>query len=283
MAKTLIIVESPTKAKTISTYLSNDYTIKASMGHVRDLPKSQLGIELSTFEPHYVTIGRANILKDLRSAAQGAERILLATDPDREGEAIAWHIAHLLHIHHPQRLEFHEVTRKAIQEALAHPQPLNQSLVEAQQARRILDRLVGYTLSPLLWRKVQRGISAGRVQSVVLRLVCEREREIQSFEPQEYWTLDVWLSQLTHNDPFLAAVIEVDGKKPDLRTVGDAQALTTRLRQSAFAVQDITKRPIQRRPAPPFTTSTLQQAASNRLGMSAKRTMAIAQELYEGL
>ncbi len=283
VAKTLIIVESPTKAKTISTFLGDDYTVKASMGHVRDLPKNQLGIDLSTFEPHYVTTGRANVLKDLRSAAQGAERILLATDPDREGEAIAWHIAHLLHIRQPQRLEFHEVTRKAIQEALAHPQLLNQSLVEAQQARRVLDRLVGYTLSPLLWRKVQRGISAGRVQSVALRLVCEREREIQNFEPQEYWTLNVWLSQFTHNDPFLATVAEVDGKKPDLRTADDAQTLVTHLQQSTFTVQDITKRPIQRRPAPPFTTSTLQQAASNRLGLSAKRTMAIAQELYEGI
>ncbi|MCL4545212.1 MAG: type I DNA topoisomerase [Chloroflexi bacterium] len=283
MAKTLIIVESPTKAKTIGAYLGPGYAVKASLGHVRDLPKSQLGIDTETFEPHYVTSGRPQALKDLRAAASSAESILLATDPDREGEAIAWHISQVLHIPDPKRLEFHEVTKSAIQEALNHPQPLNAHLIEAQQARRVLDRLVGYTLSPLLWRKVQRGISAGRVQSVALRLVCEREREIRSFQPEEFWTLDVLLQRIESDETFSARLVQIDGAKPEIHALEQAQALVERLQRSTFAVSSIKKNVIRRRPAPPFTTSTLQQAASNRLGMSTKRTMSTAQELYEGV
>lgn len=284
MAKTLIIVESPTKAKTIGQYLGRDYTVKASMGHVRDLPKSELGVNTETFEPKYVSSGRPQVMKDLRSAAASADHILLATDPDREGEAIAWHIAELLKIKQPQRLEFHEITRPAIQHALETPQPLNRALFDAQQARRLLDRLVGYGLSPLLWRKVQSGISAGRVQSVAVRLVCEREREITSFQAVEYWSIDADLHKLVApTDPFRARLVQVAGKKPELGNAAQAQAIVEGLRQAAFVVQDVATRPVRRNPPPPFTTSTLQQAAAHRLGMSAKRTMSVAQQLYEGV
>jgi DNA topoisomerase I len=284
MPKTLIIVESPTKAKTIGQYLGRDYTVKASMGHVRDLPKSELGVNTQTFEPKYVSSGRPQVLKDLRSAAAAADQVLLATDPDREGEAIAWHIAELLKLKQPQRLEFHEITRPAIQHALETPQPLNQALFDAQQARRLLDRLVGYGLSPLLWRKVQSGISAGRVQSVAVRLICEREREITSFQPVEYWSIDVDLRKLVPpTDPFRARLVQVDGKKPELGNAEQSQTIVDGLQQAAFAVKDVVTKPVRRNPPPPFTTSTLQQAAAHRLGMSAKRTMVMAQQLYEGI
>ena len=284
MPKTLIIVESPTKAKTIAQYLGRDYTIKASMGHVRDLPKSELGVDTTTFEPKYVTSGRAPVLKELRSAAGSADDVLLATDPDREGEAIAWHIASLLKLRNPKRLEFHEITRPAIQQALAHPQSLNQALVDAQQARRVLDRLVGYGLSPLLWRKVQSGISAGRVQSVAVRLICEREREITAFVPVEYWSIDADLSKLVApRDPFRARLVQIQGKKPELASQEQVTAIVDDLRRCAYRVKEIATKPVRRSPPPPFTTSTLQQAAAHRLGMSAKRTMAVAQQLYEGV
>jgi DNA topoisomerase-1 len=284
MPKTLIIVESPTKAKTIGQYLGRDYTVKASMGHVRDLPKSELGVNTETFEPKYVSSGRPAVLKDLRAAAASADHVLLATDPDREGEAIAWHIADLLKLKQPQRLEFHEITRPAIQHALETPQPLNQALFDAQQARRLLDRLVGYGLSPLLWRKVQSGISAGRVQSVAVRLICEREREVTSFQPVEYWSIDTDLRKLVApTDPFRARLVQVGGKKPELGNAEQSQAIVEGLRQSTFAVKEVVTKPVRRNPPPPFTTSTLQQAAAHRLGMSAKRTMTVAQQLYEGI
>ncbi len=284
MSKTLIVVESPTKAKTISQYLGRDYTVKASMGHVRDLPKSELGVDTETFEPKYVTSGRPQVLKELRASASSAEDVLLATDPDREGEAIAWHIASLLKLREPRRLEFHEITRPAIEQALRHPQPLNRSLIDAQQARRVLDRLVGYSLSPLLWRKVQSGISAGRVQSVAVRLICDREREIQAFVPVEYWSIDADLRKLVPpTDPFRSRLVQVRGKKPELGNQEQAAAIVDDLRRSSFAVKDVATKPVRRNPPPPFTTSTLQQAASHRLGMSAKRTMTVAQQLYEGV
>ncbi|HEY8744389.1 MAG TPA: type I DNA topoisomerase, partial [Chloroflexota bacterium] len=254
------------------------------MGHVRDLPKSELGVNTETFEPKYVSTGRPAVLKDLRTAASTADHVLLATDPDREGEAIAWHIADLLKLKQPQRLEFHEITRPAIQHALETPQPLNQALFDAQQARRLLDRLVGYGLSPLLWRKVQSGISAGRVQSVAVRLICEREREVTSFLPIEYWSIDADLRKLVApTDPFRARLVLVDGKKPELGNADQSQTIVDGLRQSAFAVKEVVTRPVRRNPPPPFTTSTLQQAAAHRLGMSAKRTMTVAQQLYEGV
>ncbi|MGI8914069.1 MAG: type I DNA topoisomerase [Chloroflexota bacterium] len=284
MSKTLIIVESPTKAKTIGQYLGRDYTVKASMGHVRDLPKSELGVNTETFEPKYVSSGRPQVLKDLRAAAAAADTVLLATDPDREGEAIAWHIAELLKLKRPQRLEFHEITRPAIQHALETPQPLNQALFDAQQARRLLDRLVGYGLSPLLWRKVQSGISAGRVQSVAVRLICEREREVTIFRPVEYWSIDADLRKLVAPlDPFRARLVQVDGKKPELGNAEQSQRIVDGLRQADYTVKDVAAKPVRRNPPPPFTTSTLQQAAAHRLGMSAKRTMAVAQQLYEGV
>ncbi len=284
MTKTLIIVESPTKARTIGQYLGRDYVVKASMGHVRDLPKSELGVNTDTFEPVYIDSGKMAVVRDLKTAAKQADDILLATDPDREGEAIAWHIANLLKIREPRRLEFHEITRPAIQQALSHPQALNQDLVDAQQARRVLDRLVGYGLSPLLWRKVQAGISAGRVQSVAVRLICDREREIQAFVPEESWSIDAELRKLTAPlTAFRARLIQVAGNKASIKTEDSVKALTAELEKCAYRVKSVVTKPVRRNPPPPFTTSTLQQAAAHRLGMSAKRTMAIAQQLYEGV
>lgn len=285
MAKHLVIVESPTKAKTIGRYLNGSYAVVASMGHVRDLPKQELGVDLETFEPTYVPAGKANALTSMKAAAKDAEDILLATDPDREGEAIAWHILQVLKPRVPvRRLEFHEITKGAIESALAHPRQLNQKLVNAQQARRVLDRLVGYELSPLLWKKVKRGISAGRVQSVAVRLICEREREIRDFVQQEYWEIAAELRKLVApRDPFVAQLVQIDGKKPELRSEAEANEVVAALKASAFAVRDVDQRQVRKNPQPPFTTSTLQQAAANRLGLSAKRTMMIAQQLYEGV
>ncbi len=285
MPKHLIIVESPAKAKTISRYLGPSYRVLASMGHVRDLPAKELGVNLETFDPTYVASGRSGAVADLRSEAKDADDIFLATDPDREGEAIAWHILELLKPRVPvSRLEFHEITKSAIDHALAQPRELNDALVNAQQARRVLDRLVGYQLSPLLWKKVKRGISAGRVQSVAVRIICEREREIQNFKRIEYWEVAADLrKQVDPRDPFTAELVQIAGKKPELHTEAETTAVTAELERAQYAIRAIEQRQVRRNPLPPFTTSTLQQAAAHRLGMSAKRTMIIAQQLYEGI
>jgi DNA topoisomerase-1 len=285
MPKHLVVVESPTKAKTISRYLGSSYVVRASMGHVRDLPPKELGVDLTTFDPTYETSSRNGVVTELRSAARGADDILLATDPDREGEAIAWHVRELLKPRVPvRRLEFHEITKTAIDAAIAHPRQLNHALIDAQQARRVLDRLVGYQLSPLLWSKVKRGISAGRVQSVAVRLICEREREIQNFVKVEFWQIEAQLRKQTEpREPFMAELMQIAGKKPELHSESATNTVVAELKRSQYQVRDVDKRPVRRTAAPPFTTSTLQQAAAHRLGMSAKRTMIVAQQLYEGI
>ena len=264
MPKALVIVESPAKAKTISKFLGRGYQVKASMGHVRDLPRSQFGVDLENgFKPKYITIrGKGPILQELRDAAKKAGRVYLATDPDREGEAISWHLADALKLdaNQPCRVEFNEITKKTVQDAIKHPRPINQALVDAQQARRILDRLVGYKLSPLLWSKVKRGLSAGRVQSVAVRLICDREKEIEAFEQEEYWTVAAELYPKT--DPkgkFTAQVTGKDGNK--LETIDEEMALqiVTDLEGADFAVSKVVRKERLRNPAAPFTTSTLQQ------------------------
>ena len=293
--KALVVVESPTKARTLSRLLRRSYEVKASMGHVKDLPKSQLGINVAeNFAPRYIVIkGKGPIIKELKEAARRASAIYMATDPDREGEAISWHLAELLSPVNPEirRIEFHEITKEAVQRALKHPREINQHLVDAQQARRVLDRLVGYTLSPLLWRKVRGGLSAGRVQSVALRLVVDREREIEAFTPQEYWSITA-VFQTADGKTVPARLVARDGARIGtpaedgatvIRTEAEARALVEEVRAQGYAVGEVRRRDQLRHPAPPFTTSTLQQEANRRLGFSAARTMAVAQQLYEGL
>jgi DNA topoisomerase-1 len=294
MAKNLVIVESPTKAKTVGRYLGRDFAVEASIGHVRDLPANRLGVDVEHgFTPRYVVPAKKkDIVKRLKVQAREAQDVYLATDPDREGEAISWHLAEALNLKDPERIhrvEFHEITREAIARAFAAPREINRGLVEAQQARRILDRLVGYSLSPLLRRKIsKRGLSAGRVQSVAVRLVVDRDREIESFIRREYWTIDVQLVKergtgRARPRPFSASLAQIDGQKPELDSEAAAAKIVEDLKRSTFVVADVREREIQRNPAAPFTTSTLQQEASRKLGFSAKRTMAVAQQLYEGL
>lgn len=286
MSKNLIIVESPAKAKTIEKFLGRKYTVKASMGHVRDLPKSQLGVDVEAgFEPKYITIrGKGDILKELRETAKKADKVYLATDPDREGEAISWHLANVLGItpDQPVRIEFHEITKDAIQKAIKKPRAIATHRVEAQQARRILDRLVGYKLSPLLWRKVRRGLSAGRVQSVAVRLIVDREQEIRAFKPEEYWSLTARLATANGATPFAAKYYGNTGGKVELKSEADTRAVMDAV-GTPFTVQGVKKREKRRNPAFPFTTSSLQQEASRKLGFTVRRTMAVAQQLYEGL
>lgn len=330
----LVIVESPTKARTLSRFLGNRYQIEASMGHVRDLPKSELGVDVEhNFEPNYIIPrDKKKQVNQLKKVAQNAQTIWLATDPDREGEAIAWHIKELIadrksnigkdktdtrvttdDVH---RVVFHEITEGAIKDAFAHPRALDLHLVDAQQARRVLDRLVGYKLSPLLWRKVKRGLSAGRVQTVALRLVVEREREIEKFKPVEYWSIEAELQAIAQglvgargpvgsqphstssldaagaqrdapltatprSNTFIATLIELNGKKLEIKNESQAKEHVTNLEKAAYQVNKITQRQLKRSPAPPFTTSTLQQTAGNKLGFTAKKTMMLAQNLYE--
>ncbi|MCG0237959.1 MAG: type I DNA topoisomerase [Firmicutes bacterium] len=287
MSKALIIVESPAKAKTIEKFLGRQYTVRASMGHIRDLPRSQLGVDVENqFQPKYITIrGKGDVLKELREQARKASKVYLATDPDREGEAISWHLCQALGLKEtdPVRIEFHEITREAVTRALQNPRAIDRNRVEAQQARRILDRLVGYKLSPLLWRKVRRGLSAGRVQSVAVRLVCDREAEIENFKPEEYWTLDAYLRTGPDGPVFVARYHGAGEAKAELKTQADAQAVVAAVQGQPFVVTGIRRRERRRHPAPPFTTSTLQQEASRKLGFSVRRTMAVAQQLYEGL
>lgn len=285
MAKVLVIVESPAKARAISKLLGRKYLVKASMGHVRDLPKSQLGVDIErAFEPKYITIrGKGDLIRELKETAKKAEQVLLGPDPDREGEAIAWHLGNILEISPdtPCRVEFHEITKKALEEAVKQPHPINLNRVNAQQARRVLDRLVGYNLSPLLWRKIKRGLSAGRVQSVAVRLICDREDEIKNFKPEEYWTLTARLKN--QQSVFEANLFRKFEEKINLAKEDDVNKVVDEIKNSEFIVARITKRQRKRNPLPPFTTSTLQQEASRKLNFSVKKTMLIAQQLYEGL
>jgi len=278
-------VESPSKAKTIEKYLGKKYKVVASMGHVRDLPKSQMGIEVkNNFTPKYITIrGKGPVLKDLKSAAKKAKKVYLAADPDREGEAIAWHLANTLNVDVESdcRVVFNEITKDAIKESFKHPRAINMNLVDAQQARRILDRLVGYNISPLLWKKVKKGLSAGRVQSVAVRLIIEREREIQSFEPEEFWTIKTEF--VKGKDTFEASFYGVDGEKVQLTNETQVNEIIERLKDNAFSVENVTRKERKRNPALPFTTSSLQQEAARKLNMRAKKTMMLAQQLYEGI
>lgn len=286
----LVIVESPAKAKTIQKYLGKGYDVIASMGHIRDLPKSKLGVDVENgFEPQYTDMkGKEDVIKKLKDHAKKCERVYLATDPDREGEAISWHIAQILKLdmNENNRVEFNEITRSGIQAGMSHPHKIDLDLVNAQQARRILDRLVGYKLSPFLWKKVRRGLSAGRVQSVAVRLVVDRENEIRAFVPQEYWSIDAKFSAPPSRKVFSAKLVWVDGDRVDKNEIPDkdtADRILERLQNAVYTVQSVKKRVTKRHPAPPFITSTLQQDASYRLGFQSKRTMKVAQELYEGI
>ena len=284
--KHLVIVESPAKAKTIGKYLGPDFQVKASMGHVRDLPKSKLGVDVTTFEPDYQDIkAKEETIKDLRKAAKASDMVYLATDPDREGEAISWHLQSVLGVPKDKtfRVTFNEITRKVVQDSIAHPRQIDQNLVDAQQARRVLDRIVGYQLSPLLWKKIRRGLSAGRVQSVATRLVVEREEEIRAFQPKEYWSLIADLSRIAPNLGDFQAEFYGKGKKMELGSKAEVDAVAETVKGSDFRVTSVKRQDKNRNPAPPFITSTLQQEASRKLNMTPRRTMSITQQLYEGV
>ncbi|MBQ3118736.1 MAG: type I DNA topoisomerase [Clostridia bacterium] len=286
MANNLVIVESPAKAKTIKQYLGKSYNVIASMGHVRDLPKSQLGIDVDNgFEPKYITIrGKGDLLSKLKKDAKSAKKVFLATDPDREGEAISWHLAQLLDIDDKSacRITFNEITKNAVTTAIKQPRPIDIDLVNAQQARRILDRIVGYKISPILWRKVKKGLSAGRVQSVATRMIVDREREIENFNPEEFWTVGAVL-KTDKGDSFTASLISKGGKKIKPSSQTEVSKIEGDLKGKSFIVTDVKKGEKKRNPAPPFTTSTLQQEASRKLNYTVKKTMVAAQKLYEGV
>ncbi len=283
----LVIVESPSKARTIGRFLGRNYQVKASMGHLIDLPKSKLGINLDQdFDPQYILIrGKGSILKELKQAQKKSKKVLLAADPDREGEAICWHLGQALNIDQDEhcRVEFNEITKTAVLEAFKNPRPIDHHRVDAQQARRILDRLVGYQISPLLWRKIRSGLSAGRVQSVAVRFICDREREIEDFVEEEYWTLEALLTSGDPNPAFKALLAECKGRKIELKNREETEAIVKAIREAEFIVDQIKKSQRLRRPSPPFTTSSLQQEASTKLGFTGQKTMFIAQQLYEGI
>ncbi|MBP1991349.1 type I DNA topoisomerase [Paenibacillus eucommiae] len=285
MADSLVIVESPAKAKTIGKYLGSKFIVKASMGHIRDLPKSQIGVEVdNNFEPKYITIrGKGSILKELKDASKKVKRIYLAADPDREGEAIAWHLAHYLDMNADEacRVVFNEITKEAVKDAFKTPRKIDQDLVNAQQARRILDRLVGYKISPLLWKKVKKGLSAGRVQSVAVKLIMDREHEITAFDPEEYWSITVVLE--SGKSTFEAKYHSLKGEKKELHTEADVKVVMDAMGKGAFVVQEVKEKERQRNPSPPFITSSLQQEAARKLNFRASKTMSVAQQLYEGI
>lgn len=282
--KNLVIVESPSKAKTIGKFLGSRYKVIASVGHVRDLPKSKLGVDIENdFEPQYISIrGKGDVIKSLKKEAKNAAKVYLATDPDREGEAISWHLAFLLGIdqNQPCRIVFNEITKKAVQAAIKNPRPIDLKLVDAQQARRVLDRLVGYQISPLLWRKVRRGLSAGRVQSAALKIICDRENEIKAFVPKEFWNIT---AELKKGKKFTAKLTDYNGKKITVENKEQADEITKALKAGVYTVQKVDEKERQRRPYAPFTTSSLQQEASTKLGFYTKKTMLVAQQLYEGV
>jgi DNA topoisomerase I len=284
MAKNLVIVESPAKAKTINKFIGPDYIVKASVGHVRDLPKSELGVDEKTFEPTYEVLeGKEKIVSELKAAAKKAEAVFIASDPDREGEAIGWHVMNLLggESTKVRRILFHEITKNAVKKAIEHPTTIDMNKVNAQQARRVLDRLVGYKLSPLLWDKVRRGLSAGRVQSVAMKIIVDREEAIKAFVPQEYWTFAAKL-EANNPPPFVAKLSKIDGKKAEVANEQQAREIETGLKNGTFVVASIARRERKQTAAPPFITSTLQRTAYNRFKYPVKRTMSIAQKLYEG-
>ncbi|WP_269409248.1 type I DNA topoisomerase [Lentibacillus daqui] len=286
MSDYLVIVESPAKAKTIERYLGKKYKVEASMGHVRDLPKSQMGVDTeNNFKPKYITIrGKGDVLKNLKSAAKKAKKVYLAADPDREGEAIAWHLAHSLNIdeHSDCRVVFNEITKDAIKESFKHPRSIDTDLVDAQQARRILDRLVGYNISPLLWKKVKKGLSAGRVQSVAVKMIIDREKEIENFKPEEYWSIEA--NFLKDGETFEGSFYGIDNEKQELKTESDVNEILKKITEDkTFLVDQVKKRERKRNPALPFTTSSLQQEAARKLNFRAKKTMMVAQQLYEGI
>lgn len=285
VADSLVIVESPAKAKTIGKYLGSKYIVKASMGHIRDLPKSQMGVEFQNdFQPKYITIrGKGNVLKDLKEASKKVKKIYLAADPDREGEAIAWHLAHYLDLNESDacRVVFNEITKQAVKDAFKAPRPINMDLVNAQQARRVLDRLVGYKISPLLWKKVKKGLSAGRVQSVAVKLVIDRENEIKAFEPEEYWSITANLTK--GSAAFEAKFHSLGDDKKELRSEADVQQVLAAIQGKTFVVGEVKEKERQRNPSPPFITSSLQQEAARKLNFRAAKTMQIAQQLYEGV
>lgn len=285
MAQYLVIVESPAKAKTIERYLGKKYKVKASMGHVRDLPKSQTGVDVeNNYKPKYITIrGKGPVLKELKTAAKKADRIYLAADPDREGEAIAWHLAHSLNIDLDSdcRVVFNEITKEAVKDSFKHPRTINMDLVDAQQARRILDRLVGYNISPLLWQKVKKGLSAGRVQSVAVKMIIDRENEIKNFKPEEYWSIESLFKK--GKQSFEGSFYGVSGKKKSLKSKEEVDEILSILKGKDFLVDKVKKRERKRNPSPAFTTSSLQQEAARKLNFRARKTMMVAQQLYEGV
>ncbi len=285
MADSLVIVESPAKAKTIGKYLGSKYIVKASMGHVRDLPKSQIGVEVENdFNPKYITIrGKGSVLKELKDASKKVKKVYLAADPDREGEAIAWHLAHALELDDTQslRVVFNEITKTAVKDAFKTPRKINMDLVNAQQARRILDRLVGYKISPILWKKVKKGLSAGRVQSVAVKIILDRENEISAFVPEEYWTITAKLA--IKGSAFEAKFTQLNGAKKELTNEQEVNEILEAIRDASFQVGEVKERERQRHPSPPFTTSSLQQEAARKLGFRAAKTMSVAQQLYEGV
>jgi len=285
MSKYLVIVESPAKAKTIERYLGKNYTVRASNGHVRDLPKSQMGVDVdNNYEPKYITIrGKGEKLKELRKEAKKAEKIYLAADPDREGEAIAWHLAHALNVDETSdcRVVFNEITKDAIKDSFKQPRKIDYDLVDAQQARRILDRLVGYNISPLLWKKIKKGLSAGRVQSVALKMINDREKEIKKFIPEEYWSIEAQFTK--DKDQFTGKFYGVDGKKKELKNEEEVKDIVDKLGDKEFTINKVNKRERKRNPAKPFITSTLQQDAARKLNFRARKTMMTAQQLYEGI
>lgn len=286
MGKSLVIVESNAKSKTIGKFLGKDFLVLSSVGHIKDLPKGKLGVSIDKgFQPHYITIrGKGSIVSQLRKAAQTSEKIFIATDPDREGEAIAWHLAEEIGSKNPhiQRVLFNEITKNGILKGMADPQQIDLDRVEAQKARRVLDRLVGYQVSPILWKTVYRGLSAGRVQSVALRLICEREAEIEAFVTQEYWSITAQLKG-DKTSPFFSKLVRVNDKLPKIKNEASALDLVSDLKTKQYVISGIKKKEVTRNPAPPFTTSTMQQEAAKRLGFSSQKTMRIAQRLYEGL
>ena len=283
----LVIVESPAKAKTIKKYLGSGYEVVASMGHIRDLPQSKIGIDIENdFAPQYVNIrGKADLIKSLKNAAAQSDAVFLATDPDREGEAISWHLANILalNLDDENRITFNEITKQSVAEGIKNPRKINIDLVDAQQARRVLDRLVGYKISPFLWKKIRHGLSAGRVQSVAVKIIVDREREIRAFVPDEYWTVDAVLSTLTNKTKFNAKFYGTDEGKLEITNEADAKAILAEIENNDFVVGNVKKGVRNKRPMPPFITSTLQQDASRKLGYTSKRTMRIAQTLYEGV
>ncbi len=287
MGQTLVIVESPSKAKTIGKYLGKNYIVEASMGHIRDLPKSQLGVDVNNnYEPKYITIrGKGDLLEKLKKLAKKSDKVLLATDPDREGEAISWHLAKALRIDETQkcRIEFNEITKNSIKAAIKSPRAVNQNLVDAQQARRILDRLVGYEISPILWRKVKWGLSAGRVQSVALKIICDRDKEINEFIPKEYWTIECILKGEAKKKSFNVKLLNYDGKKIEINSESESTKIVNELKNGEFIVSKIKKSTKTKNPLPPFTTSTLQQDAYKKLNFATRKTMLVAQQLYEGI